>query len=328
MMHLSGELAGPDAECVVADDYDSPWKEAIERNFADFLHFFFPRAHAEVDWERPVEFLDQELRAAVHDAEVGRRCVDKLVKLTRIGGSENWLYIHIEVQSDAQDEFAERMFIYNYRLYDRYRMPIASLAVLADDRINWRPESFACQVLGCRTGIHFPVAKLMDWAGREAALHDSRNPFAVVTLAHLATRETRGDMDARYSAKWELVRGLYQRGWGQQQVLDLFNVLDWMMRLPKDLERRLWQGLEALEENAKMPYISSVERIGIEKGFEKGIQQGQVVMLVHQLAHRFGELPPWVHERLQQASSVELAGWADALWDAESISDVFVDDRH
>ncbi len=81
-----------------------------------------------------------------------------------------------------------------------------------------------------------------------------------------------------------------------------------------------------------MPYISSVERIGIEKGFEKGIQQGiqqgQVVMLVHQLARRFGELPPWVHERLQQASSVELAGWADALWDAESISDVFVDDRH
>jgi hypothetical protein len=30
-------------------------------------------------------------------------------------------------------EFAERMFVYNYRLYDRYRRPIASMAVLADE---------------------------------------------------------------------------------------------------------------------------------------------------------------------------------------------------
>lgn len=340
----------------MADDYDSPWKDAIERYFADFLHFFFPHAHAEVDWTRPVVFLDQELRAAVHDAELGRRLVDKLVKLTRIGGAEDWLYIHVEVQGDVQDGFAERMFIYNYRLYDRYRKPIASFAVLADDRMDWRPESFSCQVLGCRTGIHFPVSKLTDWAGHEAALHDSRNPFAVVTLAHLATRATRGDMDARYSAKWELVRGLYRRDWGQQQVVDLFNVLDWMMRLPKELDDRLWQGLEALEENAKMSYISSVERIGIEKGFEKGLQQGmqqgiqqgreqgreqgkeqgkeqglrqgQVLLIARQLTHRFGELPAWAKERLDRASGTELEAWSEALLNAESIADIFINDRH
>ena len=33
----------------MADDYDTPWKEAIERYFADFLHFYFPLAHAQID---------------------------------------------------------------------------------------------------------------------------------------------------------------------------------------------------------------------------------------------------------------------------------------
>jgi hypothetical protein len=30
------------------------------------------------------------------------------------------------------------VFTYNYRLYDKYRRPIASLAVLADERITRR----------------------------------------------------------------------------------------------------------------------------------------------------------------------------------------------
>jgi hypothetical protein len=42
-------------------DQDSPWKEVIERYFEPFLAFFFPRAHAEIDWTRGYELLDKEL---------------------------------------------------------------------------------------------------------------------------------------------------------------------------------------------------------------------------------------------------------------------------
>lgn len=31
------------------------------------------------------------------------------------------------------------MFVYNYRIFDRYDRPVASLAVLADDDPGWRP---------------------------------------------------------------------------------------------------------------------------------------------------------------------------------------------
>ena len=62
-------------------DYDSPWKEALERYFPQFLAFLFPQIHAEIDWGRGWEFLDKELQQVVRDAELGRRLVDKLVKV-------------------------------------------------------------------------------------------------------------------------------------------------------------------------------------------------------------------------------------------------------
>lgn len=82
----------------MADQYDSPWKETIERHFPDFLQFFFPSVHAQVDWSKPVIFLEQELRAVARDAELGTRYVDKLVELTRLDGHPENVYVHLEVQ--------------------------------------------------------------------------------------------------------------------------------------------------------------------------------------------------------------------------------------
>ena len=47
------------------DQYDSPWKEAIERYFPEFMALYFPDASAEIDWSKEHVFLDQELRAVV-----------------------------------------------------------------------------------------------------------------------------------------------------------------------------------------------------------------------------------------------------------------------
>ncbi len=332
----------------MADDYDSPWKEAIERYFADFMHFHFPEAHARIDWSQPYVFLDQELRAVVHDAELGTRRVDQLVRVSSRHGGTEWIYVHIEIQGDSQEEFAERMFVYHYRLYDRYRKPIASLAVLADARPGWRPESFGYEACGCRLQLRFPVAKLMDWAGSEALLEDSANPFAVVTLAHLATRTTRKDMRARYAAKWSLVQGLYRRGLQRQQVLDLFKIIDWLMRLPKDMDTRLRQDLDTLEQEAGMVYITSIERLAIEEGMEKGVRlgmqqgmqqgmqkgmlqgrlEGKVQLLARFLEQRFGALPDWAGGRIRQATEAELDAWSEALLSCESIEVLLGADRH
>jgi hypothetical protein len=33
------------------DEYDTPWKEAIEIYFLECIEFFFPIAAAEIDWK-------------------------------------------------------------------------------------------------------------------------------------------------------------------------------------------------------------------------------------------------------------------------------------
>ena len=63
------------------DDYDTPWKEAVTNYFPEFMAFYFPDAHARIDWTRGYEFLDQELAQVVKDAELGKRLIDKLVKV-------------------------------------------------------------------------------------------------------------------------------------------------------------------------------------------------------------------------------------------------------
>jgi hypothetical protein len=165
-------------------EYDSPWKQMLQLYFEDFMQFFFPQAHAQIDWSRGFEFLDQELQQVVRDAELGKRLIDKLVKIYRIGGEESWLLIHIEIQSQEETDFPKRMFVYNYRIFDRYDRSVASLAILGDDNINWRPSQFGYDLFGCTVDFQFPVIKLLDYKQRLSELEASRNPFATVVMAH------------------------------------------------------------------------------------------------------------------------------------------------
>ena len=313
------------------DDYDNPWKQALEGAFPEFMAFYFPEAAARIAWERGHEFLDQELRQVVRDAESGKRHVDKLARVLLLDGQEDWIYIHIEVQGSDEAAFAERMFVYHYRLFDRYRRPVASLAVLADEAPNWRPSAYAHELFGCRLDFAFPAVKLLDYQPRLAGLMEESNPFAWITAAHLLTQQTRGDPASRFNAKFMLVRRMYQRGWTRQRVIDLFAVLDWMMRLPKDLDRQLWQEINLIEERQRMRYVTSVERfyqekwkdIGLEEGRQEGRQEGESKLLRKLLERRFGALPPWAGERIAAAGEEELERWAENLLAADSLDAVF-----
>ena len=312
---------------ILIDDYDSPWKEAVEHYFPEFMAFYFPEAYAEIDWSKAYVFLDQELRAVVQDAELGKRFVDKLVRVALLNGDENWIYLHIEVQGTRQTEFAERLFVYNYRLYDRYHRPIASMAVLADEYVQWKPTSYSFTVLGCKHTLEFPVAKLTDYHDKINELLVLDNAFALITAAHILTQQTRKKDLARFEAKLRLVRLLYQRHWDKQRVIDLFSVVDWMVKLPEGLEQQIWHEIEKIEEREKMQYITSVERIGIAKGRLEGRVEGRVEgesrLLKKQLERRFGVLPMWAIDRLNSALEQDLDLWGEAVLTAPTLNAVF-----
>ena len=305
------------------DHYDSPWKDAIEHYFPEFIEFYFPDAYAGIDWSKEYVFLDQELRAVVQDAELGTRIVDKLVRVTEISGTETWVYIHVEVQGTKQAEFAKRMFVYNYRIFDKYEKPVASLAVLADDHKQWKPTFYGYALLGCKHTLEFPVAKLTDYEDQLDDLLVSENAFGLITAAHILTRQTRKENQERYEAKLRLVRILYQRHWDKQRVIDLITVVDWLMTLPTWLETKVWQEIETIEESKKMQYITSIERIGIAKGITQGITKGESRILRRQLELRFGAIPAWVTEKLSSATEQDFEAWGEAVLTAPALEAVF-----
>ena len=256
------------------DDYDSPWKEAIEMFLPDCLAFFFPRAYDAIDWSRGHKFLDQELHQVQREAERGRQIVDKLVQVFRTDGTDSWVLVHIEIQSQPDVDFAKRVFTYYYRLLDRFDHPVVSLAILGDERPNWRPERYETDLWGYGVHFTFRSVKLLDYRENVTSLENILNPFATIILAHLEAQETRRDPIARFSRKMGILRRLYTQGYNREQVIGLFRFIDWVMALPADLTRQFWQEVEQFEREQNMPYITSIERIGREEGLREGLQEG------------------------------------------------------
>lgn len=259
-------------------DYDSPWKEIIEGFFPQFIAFFFPLIYPEIDWGKGYEFLDKELQKVVRRAKTGRGYVDKLVKVYRKDGTEEWLLIHIEVQSQVEEGFTERMYIYSYRIFDRYKQKVISLALLADEDPTWRPQSYGYSLWGYKINMEFPIVKLLDYAEQWAMLQSSSNPFAVAVMVHLKAQETRRYPKSRLRWKIELVKGMYAKGWGQNHIWGLFRFLDWMMELSDRYELQFEKEVAKIEETQTMRFVTHIERRakaeGIKEGIEEGIKEG------------------------------------------------------
>lgn len=256
-------------------DYDSPWKEMLEKYLEEFMAFFFPDVHQGIDWKTEYLFLDKKLQQVVRDAELGRRLVDKLVRVVKKdNGDDIWVFVHVEVQGFYDIEFEKRMYVYNYRLFDRYERPICSLVVLADEREKWRPEQFRYEMWGCEASLKFPVVKLLDYQHREDELEGNSNPFAIVVLSFLKTRATRKNSEDRLQWKLRIFKMLYERGYSKEDILELARFIDWIMVLPEDLEQRFDEAIAQFEEEQNMQYVTSFERQGIKKGMQQGLQQG------------------------------------------------------
>jgi hypothetical protein len=96
------------------DDFESPWKDALSRYFPEFLAFYFPLAHACIDWRQPHRFLDEELAQVVRDAQLSRHRVDRLVEVATRDAGPQWVYIHVEVRGQPDPGLAERLFVYHW----------------------------------------------------------------------------------------------------------------------------------------------------------------------------------------------------------------------
>jgi hypothetical protein len=285
-------------------EYDSPWKEALDAYFPEFMACFFPEANAEIDWSKGYETLDKELQKVVQDANLGKRLADKLVKVWLKNGQETIIIAHTEIQGEYEAIFPERMYIYHYRIYDKYHqknVEIVSLAVLGDDNKNWRPSTYTYSRWGCELTLKFPIVKLIDYKKDWESLEKNNNPFAVVIMAYLKSKETSKNPKNRLENKLTLVRLLYKKGYTREMIIQLFRLIDWMMILPEELKTEFETELSHYEEEQRMPYITSIERSGIAKGTIQNARES----VIEVLETRFENLPENLTNTLNQINDIQ-----------------------
>ncbi|TVP83198.1 MAG: transposase [Thioalkalivibrio sp.] len=68
-----------------------------------------------------------------------------------------------------------------------------------------------------------------------------------------------------------------------------------------------------------MPYVTSVERIGIQKGR----QEGEAAVLLRQIALKFGPPSEDVCARIEAADADTLLDWSGRILTAERADDIF-----
>jgi len=301
-----------------SEDYDSPWKEVLTLFFPEFMEFFFSDVHAAIDWSRGYEFLDKEMQRLSAKASIGRRTVDKLARVRLKNGNELRVLIHVEVQGQRETEFPQRMFVYNYRLFDRHKSPVASFAVFTDDDTNWRPSEYRTEIFGTELSLKFTIVKLTDYRSHQVELEQSNNPFAIVVLSQLAASETHGDVEGRFWKKLEIAKRLQARGYSQEKIIALFEFLDALLRLPDELDNDFYEKLDDETEGKKVKYVSSIERIGIRKGLLEG--KVDVVLLI--LQQRFGSLSEAIQSHIRHLSLAEVEELSGQLLGLASLAEL------
>ena len=309
-------------------EFDTPWKQIIDLYFEQFVACCWPDKHHEIDWQHGYKMMDKELNKISRGTPVGNRIVDKLIKIIRKNGDETFVLLHLEIQGNLDTEFSERMFIYRYRLHDLYRKPVVSLAILIDGDLNWRPNSYSSSLWGCSIEMRFPIIKILDFKPRLEELNNSSNLFAPVILAQLAALEKQ-TAETRLTTKIALTRNLYEKGWQKNDILALYIFIDWILALPETLALRYHEEIERIEEELKVSYITTAERIGIEKGkqegFADGFQKGEITLLTALLNYKFQTIPVSYLTKIKNADNEALLRWAKRVLNCKSIEEIIED---
>ncbi|WP_233271399.1 transposase [Microcystis aeruginosa] len=249
-----------------------------------------------MDWTKIPESLEKELKRITASAKTKKRFADKLYKVWLLRGEEVWILIHIEIQSQYEENFPQRMYIYNYRAFDLYQKPVISLAILGDERVNLRPDSYNYTIAGCELTLKFPTVKLLEYEEKWSELEASSNPFAIIVMAHLKTKATTRNLPEREQWKWRLIRGLYEKEFEREQIIKLFEIIDNMMTLSSELQSSLESKIKQFEEERTMPLLSNMELRGIERGKEIGVLEKSRDAIKTVLTVRFGQISSEIEE--------------------------------
>jgi len=193
----------------------------------------------------------------------------------------------------------KRMFIYFYRGYDKMvekNIPMISVAILADDSPNYKPDEYCFNLFGFEMRMKIPVVKILDYKLKKELrdkLESTTNPLAMIVKAQLKSHEVKqADNDTKFEVTKELIRQCYKHGYSKEDTRLIMKFFAWVIRLPGTYKNRVKEVIRKIEEEFKMEYIPLWERdarnegkregekIGEKKGIEKKAKETAMQMLL------------------------------------------------
>lgn len=283
---------------------------------------FAPDVHSTVDFTKGYDFLEKELAALFSDGESGNRRVDKLARLFLKNGEEKWILVHVEVQGYREDEFAERMFQYFYRVYDKYRRKIFTIAIFSDENKVYRPDCYEYRYFDTELTYKYRSYKILDQDEKE--LQESENPFAMAVLAGLYVLKSKKDLDKRYEFKIRLIRLLLQKSWSRQKIEGLFMFIDAILQLPSWYEDRFEQEVNQLLGKGERTMGLTWDKTNLaimymEKGSHEELTKTVLIQIRKKL--KLDILSEEVTKSVQNASVEQLENIRDNIFDIETLED-------
>ena len=129
-------------------------------------------------------------------------------------------------------------------------------------------------------------------------------------MAQLLSLRTKGSARRRFLWKWRLLRLLYDRRYDRETIIDLFRFIDGVLALPLDLEEIVRDRLHRHEEERRMPYVTSFERLAREEGRDLGRKEGRDEgsieaarnAICQVLESRFGPVPEDLDSRIHSVA--------------------------
>jgi len=211
------------------------------------------------------------------------------------------------------------MYVYNYRIFDKFKHEVISLALLTDENPNFRPNEYsrARREWGFEVVCRFPVVKLIDYREKWAELEANPHPFALIVRAYLKALETVGNAQEKYSWKKRFLLELYDSGMDRETLWAIYKFIDWMIRLPKDLNKTFVAEMKTIEEAKHMSLITSAEEVGLEQGVNS--LQRVIAMIIES---KFGENGSRLAERIREVERLDsLEKFSEKLLHAQSLSE-------
>jgi predicted transposase YdaD len=297
-------------------DHDRLFKQLLSTFFLEFLELFLPDLAATIAPDS-LRFLPQEYFVDLTAGE--KHIVDLLMEVRQAGVPAAFLIL-LEAQSTAEADFAQRVFFYFARLYQKYRQKIFPIVVFSFDQPYRAEPNTHIVEFAQRKVLEFSFESIqlnrLNW--RDYLNH--ANPVAAALMSKMAIAPA-----DRPKVKAECLRVLTTLMLDPARTQLISGFVDTYLRLnAQEIEQFQSEigRMDLVQQEQIMQLTTSWKEEGILEGIQQGRQEGEQSIVLRQLNRRMGVLPEATIGQIQQLPIAQLESLGDALLDFGSFDDL------